>query len=103
MLGRPFVVFRPALIGFVAVLLAMSGAALSPASAVEPPTTCKNDVPRSESQYPTYPRNGRPTKFAAIADGNYFSYPNRSGAERGAIMNRVINTIKAPGAPTTCR
>ena len=112
MLGRPFVVFRPALIGFVAVLLAMSGTALSPASAVEPPTTCKNDVPRSESQYPTYPRNGRPTKFAAIADGNYFSYPNRSGAERGAIMNRVINTIQSTWGtyyvpvkadqPTTC-
>jgi hypothetical protein len=38
---------------------------------------------------------GQPPRSAVVLSGSYFSYPNRSGAEKVAIRNRVINTINS--------
>jgi hypothetical protein len=38
---------------------------------------------------------GAPPRNAAIPQGNYFSYPNKSTASKLAIRNRVLNTINS--------
>ena len=39
--------------------------------------------------------SGKPPGNSVVWTGSYFSYPNRSSAERTAIRNRVVNTINA--------
>ena len=39
--------------------------------------------------------NGRPPRNAAVRPGSYFSYPNRSYAQRTAIHGRLLSTINS--------
>jgi len=93
--GIMFNLRSSALAALAAAVLVFSGAAQVPvagAPMLDPVVVaCKQDAIRPA----TFERNGVPLSNAPVASGDYFSFPNRTAAERGAIMNRVVNTINS--------
>src|SRR4051812_32204597 len=92
--GIMFSLRSSVLAALAAAALVFSGAAQVPvagAPMLDAVVPCKQDAIKPAG----FERNGVPLSNAPVASGDYFSFPNRTAAERGAIMNRVVNTINS--------
>jgi hypothetical protein len=82
-----------ALVAIVCVITMAGPTAAGPVSAG--PVSAADPGCPSNAPFATAGPNRPPPRNAPMTTGAHFSFPNRSSAERMAIRNRVLNTIKS--------
>ena len=93
MSARPHRVAFAAAATLVALVVTLTGTLSVSAAAEDPPAPTPVVCPDADVRQPGATMT--PPGATPMGQGTYFSYPNRSAAERVAIRNRVLNSINA--------